>query len=127
MNEVKKEEQEVLETQSIPLRNYLMKHVMPTLSQGLVECTKIRPDDPVDFLVGLNSDFCQRVLQISRLVKTPVKHIFRVAFKLLFRLFSRPNIFSRTILKLIKNVVLLYLCTNILYDRNFYLTLNKNI
>ena len=51
LNEVKKEEQEVLETQSIPLRNYLMKHVMPTLSQGLVECTKVRPDDPVDFLV----------------------------------------------------------------------------
>ncbi|XP_028398700.1 adenylate kinase 7-like [Dendronephthya gigantea] len=50
LNEVKKEEQEVLETQSIPLRNYLMKHVMPTLSQGLVECTKIRPDDPVDYL-----------------------------------------------------------------------------
>ncbi|XP_046849860.1 adenylate kinase 7-like [Xenia sp. Carnegie-2017] len=50
LNEVKKEEQEVLETRSIPLRNYLMKHVMPTLSQGLVECTKIRPEDPVDFL-----------------------------------------------------------------------------
>ena len=50
LSEVKKEEQEVLETQSIPLRNYLMKHVMPTLSQGLVECTKIRPDDPIDFL-----------------------------------------------------------------------------
>ena len=55
LNDVKKEEQEVLETQSIPLRNYLMKHVMPTLSQGLVECTKIRPDDPVDFLVRFAS------------------------------------------------------------------------
>ena len=29
-----------------------MKHVMPTLSQGLVECTKVRAEDPVDFLVS---------------------------------------------------------------------------
>ncbi|NXG54267.1 KAD7 kinase, partial [Hemiprocne comata] len=48
--EVKKQEQELLEAQSIPLRNYLMKHVMPTLIQGINECCRIRPDDPVDFL-----------------------------------------------------------------------------
>ncbi|XP_042721852.1 adenylate kinase 7 [Lagopus leucura] len=48
--EVKKQEQELLEAQSIPLRNYLMRHVMPTLIEGLNECCKIRPDDPVDFL-----------------------------------------------------------------------------
>uniref|UniRef100_A0A8C8RV97 Adenylate kinase 7 n=1 Tax=Pelusios castaneus TaxID=367368 RepID=A0A8C8RV97_9SAUR len=51
LEEVKKQEQELLEAQSIPLRNYLMKNVMPTLMQGLNECCKIRPDDPVDFLV----------------------------------------------------------------------------
>ncbi|XP_072193424.1 adenylate kinase 7 isoform X3 [Excalfactoria chinensis] len=50
LEEVKKQEQELLEAQSIPLRNYLMRHVMPTLMQGLNECCKIRPDDPVDFL-----------------------------------------------------------------------------
>ncbi|XP_015720742.1 adenylate kinase 7 isoform X5 [Coturnix japonica] len=50
LEEVKKQEQELLEAQSIPLRNYLMRHVMPTLMQGLTECCKIRPDDPVDFL-----------------------------------------------------------------------------
>lgn len=50
LNDVKKEEEEMLETQSIPLRNYLMKYVMPTLTQGLLECTKVRPDDPIDFL-----------------------------------------------------------------------------
>jgi len=50
LNEVKQQEEEMLETQSIPLRNYLMKHVMPTLTQGLIECCKVRPDDPVDFL-----------------------------------------------------------------------------
>ena len=51
LNEVKKEEFELLEAQSIPLRNYLMKHVMPTLTQGLIECCKNRPEDAIDFLV----------------------------------------------------------------------------
>nr|XP_017518348.2 adenylate kinase 7 isoform X1 [Manis javanica] len=50
LEEVKKEERELLEAQSIPLRNYLMTYVMPTLMQGLNECCKVRPDDPVDFL-----------------------------------------------------------------------------
>ncbi|XP_065728123.1 adenylate kinase 7 isoform X4 [Phocoena phocoena] len=50
LEEVKREEKELLEAQSIPLRNYLMTHVMPTLMQGLNECCKIRPEDPVDFL-----------------------------------------------------------------------------
>ncbi|NXC41684.1 KAD7 kinase, partial [Penelope pileata] len=48
--EIKKQEQELLEAQSVPLRNYLMRHIMPTLMQGLNECCRIRPDDPVDFL-----------------------------------------------------------------------------
>ncbi|NXQ52349.1 KAD7 kinase, partial [Anthoscopus minutus] len=48
--EVKKQEQELLEAQSVPLRNYLMKNVMPTLMQGVNECCRIRPDDPVNFL-----------------------------------------------------------------------------
>eukprot|EP00794_Sanderia_malayensis_P019922 gene19922-21874_t len=50
LNEVKRQEEESLENQSIPLRNYLMKHVMPTLTTGLIECCKHRPDDPIDFL-----------------------------------------------------------------------------
>ncbi|XP_068730218.1 adenylate kinase 7-like isoform X1 [Montipora capricornis] len=50
LSEVKRQEQELLENQSIPLRNYLMKHVMPTLAQGLIECCKMRPGDPVDYL-----------------------------------------------------------------------------
>uniref|UniRef100_A0A8C5MSQ1 Nucleoside-diphosphate kinase n=1 Tax=Leptobrachium leishanense TaxID=445787 RepID=A0A8C5MSQ1_9ANUR len=47
---LKRQEEEVLEAQSVPLRNYLMRNVMPTLVQGLNECCKIRPDDPVDYL-----------------------------------------------------------------------------
>ncbi|XP_062037524.1 adenylate kinase 7 isoform X1 [Lepus europaeus] len=50
LEEVKREERELLEAQTIPLRNYLMTYVMPTLMQGLNECCKVRPDDPVDFL-----------------------------------------------------------------------------
>ncbi|KFO21337.1 adenylate kinase 7 isoform X1 [Fukomys damarensis] len=50
LEEVKREEKELLEAQSRPLRNYLITHVMPTLVQGLNECCKVRPDDPVDFL-----------------------------------------------------------------------------
>ncbi|KTG40405.1 hypothetical protein cypCar_00022793 [Cyprinus carpio] len=48
--EVKRQEHDLLESQSELLRNYLMKDVMPTLTQGLIECCRIRPDDPIDFL-----------------------------------------------------------------------------
>ncbi|XP_053553471.1 adenylate kinase 7 [Bombina bombina] len=50
LEEVKRQEQELLEAQSVPLRNYLMKNVMPTIIQGLNECCKVRPEDPVDYL-----------------------------------------------------------------------------
>ncbi|KAK3092589.1 hypothetical protein FSP39_004695 [Pinctada imbricata] len=50
LNEVKKEEYELLEAESTPLRNYLMKHVMPTLTQGLIDCCKVRPEDPIDYI-----------------------------------------------------------------------------
>nr|XP_046164306.1 adenylate kinase 7 [Oncorhynchus gorbuscha] len=50
LEEVKKQEHDLLEVQAVPLRNYLMKNVMPTLTQGLIECCKTRPQDPVDFL-----------------------------------------------------------------------------
>ncbi|CAG5133898.1 unnamed protein product, partial [Candidula unifasciata] len=50
LTEVKREEFELLEAQSIPLRNYLMKHVMPTLTQALIDCCKTRPEDPIDYL-----------------------------------------------------------------------------
>ncbi|PVD26309.1 hypothetical protein C0Q70_13980 [Pomacea canaliculata] len=50
LNEVKREEYELLEAQSIPLRNYLMQYVMPTLTQALIDCCKTRPDDPIDYV-----------------------------------------------------------------------------
>nr|XP_006632319.1 PREDICTED: adenylate kinase 7 isoform X1 [Lepisosteus oculatus] len=50
LEEVKQQEQEQLEAQAVPLRNYLMRNVMPTLTQGLLQCCRVKPDDPVDFL-----------------------------------------------------------------------------
>lgn len=52
---MREEEKATLETQSLPLRNYLMKFVMPTLTEGLVEVCKVKPDDPVDYLVRRGS------------------------------------------------------------------------
>ena len=50
------EEKERLEAKTLPLRNYLMCHVMPTVTQGLIEVCKTKPEDPVDYLVGIT--FC---------------------------------------------------------------------
>ena len=47
---VKQQEEEAMEASSSPLRTFLVRHVMPTLTQGLVEVSKNRPDDPVDYL-----------------------------------------------------------------------------
>lgn len=57
VTEVKRQENELLEARSVPLRNYLMKYVMPTVSQGLLECCRAKADDPVDFLVIFVSFF----------------------------------------------------------------------
>ncbi|KAM9779278.1 adenylate kinase 7a isoform 2-T2 [Syngnathus typhle] len=48
--EVERQEHELLEAKALPLRNYLMKYVMPALSEALQECSKIKPNDPVSFL-----------------------------------------------------------------------------
>ena len=50
MNEIKFQQLEFLECQAMPLRNYLIKFVMPTLIKGLVSISKSRPDDPIDYL-----------------------------------------------------------------------------
>ncbi|KAF7656295.1 hypothetical protein LDENG_00043930 [Lucifuga dentata] len=50
LSEVKKQESELQEARCLPLRNYLMKHVMPSLTEAMLDCCKFKPDDPVDFL-----------------------------------------------------------------------------
>ena len=66
LTEVRKEEYELLEAQSIPLRNYLMQHVMPTLTQSLIDCCKARPDDPIDYIVSASSFLCNQWLGFLR-------------------------------------------------------------
>ena len=48
--ELQQQERELLEVRSIPLRNYLMQNVIPTLTEGLIEVCKLKPEDPVDYL-----------------------------------------------------------------------------
>eukprot|EP00117_Sycon_ciliatum_P034196 scpid58088/ scgid3574/ Adenylate kinase 7 len=48
--EVKLQEEELLAERAAPMRDFLMKHIMPTLTAGMSECMKVRPEDPIDFL-----------------------------------------------------------------------------
>ncbi|XP_038146585.1 adenylate kinase 7 [Cyprinodon tularosa] len=48
--QAKLEEERHLEGLTVQMRSYLMEHVMPTLSQGLAECYRANPPDPLDFL-----------------------------------------------------------------------------
>lgn len=43
-------EAKLLETETQPLRNYLMLNVVPTLTEGLMEVCKVSPDDPIEYL-----------------------------------------------------------------------------
>ena len=47
---IKAHETEVLEARSLPLRNFLMANVMPSLTEGLLDVVQQQPDDPVDHL-----------------------------------------------------------------------------
>ena len=51
LEEVRKQEFEMLSAQSAPLRSYLVQHVMPTLTAALIDVCKVRPEDPIDYLV----------------------------------------------------------------------------
>ena len=48
--ETRSQEKELLEVRSLPLRNYLLQNVIPTLTEGLIEVCKVKPDDPIDHL-----------------------------------------------------------------------------
>eukprot|EP00040_Diaphanoeca_grandis_P042784 m.265967 g.265967 ORF g.265967 m.265967 type:complete len:687 (+) comp64686_c0_seq1:174-2234(+) len=50
LGEIKHQEAEALDASSLPLRSFLMRHIMPTLSEGLAEVCKARPSDPIDAL-----------------------------------------------------------------------------
>ncbi|RVE46311.1 hypothetical protein evm_009030 [Chilo suppressalis] len=47
---MREEEEAALAAAGEPMRNYLVHHIFPTLTQALLEVAKLRPKDPVDFL-----------------------------------------------------------------------------
>merc|ERR1712060_991366 len=40
----------LLEAEAMPLRQYLLSNVVPTLSEGLSEVCKEQPEDPIEYL-----------------------------------------------------------------------------
>lgn len=48
--QVLSDDQELVDSCSLPLRKYLMTNVIPPLVEGLLEVCKAKPDDPIDFL-----------------------------------------------------------------------------
>lgn len=49
---MREEEEAALAAAGEPMRNYLVHHIFPTLTPALLEVAKLRPDDPIDFLVS---------------------------------------------------------------------------
>ncbi|XP_028032525.1 adenylate kinase 7-like [Bombyx mandarina] len=47
---LREEEEAALAAASEPMRNYLVQYIFPTLTKGLLEVAKLRPNDPIDFL-----------------------------------------------------------------------------
>lgn len=43
-------EEEQRQLQEMPLRLYLMQHMVPSLTEGLIEVCKVMPEDPIDYL-----------------------------------------------------------------------------
>ncbi|KAI4491601.1 hypothetical protein M0804_002993 [Polistes exclamans] len=50
LEKLQEEEEEKLSVMGQPLRHYLVRYVFPTLTKGLIQVAKLRPDDPIDFL-----------------------------------------------------------------------------
>lgn len=40
-----------MEKQSLPIHHYLMKYILPNITDGLVEMTRCKPKEPIQFLV----------------------------------------------------------------------------
>merc|ERR1712232_1104553 len=49
---IARHEEEQKQLQAMPLRGYLMEHMVPSLTEGLIELCKVLPEDPVDYLAS---------------------------------------------------------------------------
>lgn len=79
----------------MPLRNYLMQHVMPTLTEGLIEACKIKPDDPIDFLVSLDYFSEDHNTDHKRVSRSTVTIIICILFQVLLMLCSMTGLVKR--------------------------------
>lgn len=57
----KREEMANIEKMSLPTRQYLLKYVLPYVTEGLVEVAKQRPRNPVRFLARFMLDQANQV------------------------------------------------------------------
>ncbi|XP_055919481.1 adenylate kinase 7-like [Eupeodes corollae] len=48
--DIRLHEDELHSIKTLPLRQYLDKYVLPTLTEGILKVAELQPDDPVDFL-----------------------------------------------------------------------------
>ena len=47
---IKKDKKQLEQNQEVPTRKFLLVNIMPTLTKGLLEVSKINPIDPIDYL-----------------------------------------------------------------------------
>lgn len=47
---IKKDKEQLLQSEKVPTRKFLLINIMPTLTKGLLEVCKINPIDPIDYL-----------------------------------------------------------------------------
>lgn len=52
MMEQKRQEIIGMEKHCLPVRHYLFKYILPSVADGLVQCAKVRPKEPVAFLAN---------------------------------------------------------------------------
>ena len=64
--ELKRQEIIEMEKRSLPVRHYLMKYILPNITEGLVEMTKLRPDNPTEYLVRYHFHYSYNMIELSR-------------------------------------------------------------
>lgn len=52
MKIIKKHAEEHCQLKQMPLREYLMEFMIPALTEGLIECCKVLPENPADYLAN---------------------------------------------------------------------------
>ena len=80
--EAQHNEYEDLASRSGLLRDYMMTHVMPVVTQGLLECIKTRPEDATDFMADyLTVEAKNASARMRRGTSSPFRHRPRKAWR----------------------------------------------